>query len=160
MKPSTNPSRLSTEERVDLLSVLKTRFEANTNRHERVSWADIEDRLDSHPEKLIALHEMERTGGEPDVIGRDGQTGEASAMGGELLSEEWYRTLQTLGEFETKTSSWVETPSGSSALSRYSVEANVTSPSTVASTRTSPRKVPPWMQGLGLRTISRGAVSV
>lgn len=76
MKSSSKPSRLSAEERANLLSVLKARFQANTSRHASVSWGDVQDRLDSHPEKLIALHEMERTGGAPDVNGRDGQSGE------------------------------------------------------------------------------------
>lgn len=140
---------LSAEHREALLSALKTRFEKHMNRHPGLDWADVQARLDAHPEKLWSLHEMERTGGEPDVVGHDESTGEyvfydcsaesptgrrsvcydreglearkehkpdnnavdmAAAMGIELLTEHQYRALQTLGEFDTKTSSWVKTP--------------------------------------------------
>lgn len=136
-------------EREELLRALKTRFEEHMDRHEGLAWDAIQDRLEAHPEKLWSLHEMERTGGEPDVIGLDAKTGEyifadcsaetpkgrrsvcydreaqegrkehaskqnvldmAVTMGIELLTEEQYRELQQLGEFDTKTSSWVQTP--------------------------------------------------
>lgn len=141
---------LSAEQRKELLAVLKTRFEKNVTRHETIDWAEVQERLEGDPGKLWSLHEMERTGGEPDVVGRDEATGElifvdcsvqspkgrrsvcydqealkarkehkpedsamnmAAAMGIELLTETEYRKLQQLGEFDTKTSSWVKTPS-------------------------------------------------
>lgn len=141
---------LSAKERDELLSTLKARFENNMSRHKRLDWAKVQARLEANPEKLWSLNEMERTGGEPDVVGHDTRTGEylfcdcsaetpegrrsvcydrealdarkkykpensavdmATAMGIEMLSEEQYRELQTLGEFDTKTSSWVKTPS-------------------------------------------------
>lgn len=140
---------LSAEQREELLGVLKARFEKNMNRHHGLEWADVQARLEAKPEKLWSLHEMERTGGEPDVVGHDKQTGEylfydcsaespegrrslcydraalearkankpkdsamnmAAALGIELLTEDQYRTLQQLGKFDTKTSSWVKTP--------------------------------------------------
>lgn len=142
-------SEWSAKEREALLRTLEARFEKHRNRHEDVAWDDVAARLDTHPEKLRSLHEMERTGGEPDVVGRDKKTREvvfydcspespagrrslcydrealdsrkehkpegsalelAAAMGVELLTEEEYRQLQTLGEFDTKTSSWIATP--------------------------------------------------
>ncbi|PRH87115.1 DUF4256 domain-containing protein [Labrys okinawensis] len=132
-----------------LLEVLKARFEANMKRHKGLEWAKVQARLEANPEKLRALGEMERTGGEPDVIGQDAATSEiifcdcsaetpkgrrslcydrqalderkehkpegsavdaAAAIGIELLTEEQYRALQELGEFDLKTSSWVKTP--------------------------------------------------
>lgn len=135
--------------REDLLRVLKTRFEKNMNRHPGLVWAKVQERLEARPEKLWSLGEMEKTGGEPDVVGMDPKSGEhvfydcspetpkgrvsvcfdreglesrkehkpannaldmAAAMGVELLSEEQYRELQKLGDFDTKTSSWVRTP--------------------------------------------------
>jgi hypothetical protein len=141
---------LSAEQRDELLRTLKSRFANNRRRHEGLEWADVLARLEARPDKLWSLQEMERTGGEPDVVGRDRGTGEilfydcaaespkgrrsacydreaqdsrtaesrpehnvvdmAAAMGVELLTEEQYRSLQTLGEFDTKTSSWVQTP--------------------------------------------------
>jgi hypothetical protein len=140
---------LSPEQREALLSALKARFEKHMKRHPGLAWAKVQARLEAHPEKLGSLQEMERTGGEPDVVGQDQQTGEtvfydcsaespagrrslcydraalearkankpensaldmAAAMGIELLTEEEYRALQKLGEFDTKTSSWVQTP--------------------------------------------------
>lgn len=142
---------LSVEQRQELLGILKTRFEKNMNRHPGLEWAGVQARLEANPEKLRSLHEMESTGGEPDVIGYDERTGEylfgdcsaespagrrnvcydregqearekqgihpkgnavdmAAAMGIELLTEEQYRTLQSLDVFDTKTSSWVKTP--------------------------------------------------
>jgi hypothetical protein len=142
---------LSSGQREELLSTLKARFEKNMNRHKGLEWADVQVKLEANPEKLWSLNEMERTGGEPDVVGHDKKTGEyifydcsaespkdrrsvcydregqesrkpdsrpennavdmAAAMGIELLTEEQYRELQKLGNFDTKTSSWVKTPS-------------------------------------------------
>jgi len=141
---------VNAKQREELLSVLKARFEKNMNRHKGLEWAKVQARLETNPEKLWSLNEMERTGGEPDVVGHDKKTGEyifydcsaespagrrslcydrealesrkehkpkasamgmAADMGIELLSEEQYRELQKLGEFDTKTSSWVKTPS-------------------------------------------------
>jgi len=140
---------LSTEQREELLQTLKARFEKNMNRHPGLEWADVQAKLEANPVKLWSLHEMEETGGEPDVVGHDGKTGEylfydcsaespkgrrsvcydrealesrkehkpknsavemAAAMGIELLTEEQYRELQQLGNFDMKTSSWVITP--------------------------------------------------
>jgi hypothetical protein len=146
----TNEQRdLSPEQREELLKMLQSRFNKNMNRHKGLEWAEVQARLESNPQKLWSLHEMERTGGEPDVVGYDEKTGEyifydcsdespkgrrsvcfdreawearkearpensaldmAAAMGIELLTEVQYRELQKLGEFDTKTSSWVETP--------------------------------------------------
>src|SRR5215831_15104629 len=135
---------LPPEQREELLRSLKARFEKNMNRHKGLEWAEVQAKLEADTEKLWSLHEMERTGGEPDVVGHDKTTGEyifydcsaespkgrrnvcydregqearksfkpqdnaidlAAAMGIELLSEEQYRELQKLGEFDTKTSS-------------------------------------------------------
>ncbi|MEZ5398471.1 MAG: DUF4256 domain-containing protein [Bryobacteraceae bacterium] len=140
---------MSAEERGKLLRALQARFEANRQRHEGLSWASVQEKLEGSPEKLWSLLEMERTGGEPDVAGRDAKTGEfvfydcaaespkgrrslcydrealearkehkpansaldvAAEMGIELLTEDEYRELQKLGEFDTKTSSWIRTP--------------------------------------------------
>src|ERR671923_1348462 len=140
---------LSAKQREELFRVLKARFEKNMNRHKGLEWARVQARLEGDIEKLWSLHEMERTGGEPDVVGQDKKTGEyvfydcsvespkgrrsvcydrealeyrkehkpednaidmAAAMGVELLTEEQYRELQKLGNFDTKTSSWVKTP--------------------------------------------------
>jgi Protein of unknown function (DUF4256) len=145
-----NKKELTQEQREQLLKALKARFEKNSDRHPGLEWAKVQARLDANTEKLWSLGEMERTGGEPDVIGQDKKTGEyifydcadespkgrrsfcydrealdgrkenkpknnalemAAAMGVELLTEEQYRELQKLGEFDTKTSSWVKTPS-------------------------------------------------
>src|SRR5574338_529406 len=134
----------------ELLSALKARFEKNMNRHEGLEWAAVRARLEASPGKLWSLNEMERTGGEPDVVAHDKKTGEyvfydcsaespkgrrslcydrealesrkefkpedsamdmATAMGIEILTEEQYRELQKLGKFDTKTSSWLKTPS-------------------------------------------------
>jgi len=143
--------KLSPERREELLSALKARFEKNMNRHEGVEWAKVKAKLEANTEKLWSLSEMERTGGEPDVVGHDKKTGEyffydcsaespkgrrslcydrealesrkehkpennaidmGAAMGIELLTEQEYRELQKLGNFDTKTSSWVKTPAG------------------------------------------------
>ena len=145
-----NKKGLSAEQRKELLETLKARFEKNRNRHEGLQWARVQAKLEANAEKLWSLHEMERTGGEPDVVGQDKKTGEyifydcsiespksrrsfcydrealdsrkeakpkdsamdmAAAVGIELLTEEQYRELQKLGEFDAKTSSWVRTPS-------------------------------------------------
>jgi hypothetical protein len=146
----TNKKKLSSAQREELLKTLKARFEKNMNRHKGLEWAKVQAKLEADTEKLWSLNEMERTGGEPDVVGRDKKTGEyvfydcsaespkgrrrvcydrealefrkehkpkdsaidmATEMGIELLTEEQYRELQKLGEFDTKTSSWVKTPS-------------------------------------------------
>lgn len=142
---------LSAEQRDALLGVLKTRFEKNMKRHASLEWAEVEARLEANPGKLWPLQEMERTSGEPDVVGMDAATGEvvffdcspespagrrnycydrealnarkqfkpensaldvAAEMGIEMLTEEEYRELQTLGHFDAKTSSWLKTPAG------------------------------------------------
>ena len=144
-----NKKELSPEQREELLRALKARFEKNMDRHKGLEWAKVQAKLEANTEKLWSLNEMERTGGEPDVVGHDKKTGEyifydcsaespkgrrsvcydrealearkehkpkdsavdmATAMGIELLTEEQYRELQKLGEFDTKTSSWVKTP--------------------------------------------------
>jgi hypothetical protein len=149
-KASTGKKELSPKQREELLRALKARFEKNMNRHKGLEWAQLEARLEANTEKLWSVNEMERTGGEPDLIGQDKKTGEyifydcsaespkgrrslcydrealdsrkehkpkdnaidmAAAMGIELLTEEQYRELQRLGDFDTKTSSWVKTPS-------------------------------------------------
>lgn len=141
---------LSPEQREKLLGTLKSRFEKNMSRHQGLEWTKIRARLEASGEKLWSLNEMERTGGEPDVVGHDAKTGEyifydcsaespegrrnvcydhealearkankpadsavnmAAGMDIELLTEEQYRELQKLGNFDTKTSSWVKTPS-------------------------------------------------
>lgn len=133
------------------MGILKTRFGKNMDRHAGLEWAAIQTKLEADIGKLWSLNEMERTGGEPDVVGQDGKTGGylfydcstespagrrnvcydregqesrkafkpldnavdmASAMQVELLTEEQYRRLQELGEFDAKTSSWLKTPSG------------------------------------------------
>ena len=133
----------------DLFNVLKTRFEKNMNRHKDVEWAKVKEKLEANPEKIWSLNEMERTGGEPDIVGHDKVTGEyifydcsaesptgrrsicydrealesrkkhkpdnnaidmAKDMVVDLLTEEQYRELQKLGQFDLKTSSWVKTP--------------------------------------------------
>jgi len=138
------------EQREELLRALKARFEKNMNRHKGLEWAKVQAKLEANTEKLWSLNEMEKTGGEPDVVGHDKNTDEyifydcsaespegrrsvcydreglearksakpensaidmAAAMGIELLTEEQYRELQRLGDFDTKTSSWVMTPS-------------------------------------------------
>jgi hypothetical protein len=140
---------LSTNQRAELLSELKERFEKNMNRHKGIKWADVEAKLAKIADKFWSLAEMERTGGEPDVVGFDKKTGEfvfydcsaespkgrrslcydrkawesrkehkpdsdavsaANAMGIEILTEDEYRQLQALGEFDLKTSNWVKTP--------------------------------------------------
>ena len=150
MKSIKTKKALSQEQREALLRALNARFEKNMNRHEGLEWAKVKPRLESNTEKLWSLNEMERTGGEPDVVGCDKKTGEyiffdcsakspkgrtsvcydrealdsrkahkpktsamemAAAMGIELLTEEQYHELQKLGNFDTKTSSWVKTPS-------------------------------------------------
>ena len=147
----TTPNRtLAKKQSEELLKTLQARFDKNMNRHRGLEWANVQSRLEANAEKLWSLNEMERTGGEPDVVGHDKTTREytfydcaaespkdrrslcydrealdarkenkpkdsaldrAAAMGIELLTEEQYRELQALGKFDTKTSSWVKTPS-------------------------------------------------
>jgi hypothetical protein len=147
---NSNKMELSPEQRGELLRALKARFEKNMNRHKGLEWAKVLAKLEANTEKLWSLNEMERTGGEPDVVGHDKKTGEyifydcseespkgrrnvcydrealesrkefkpkdtamdmAAALGIEILREEQYRELQKLGNFDTKTSSWLKTPS-------------------------------------------------
>jgi Protein of unknown function (DUF4256) len=142
---------LSPEQRKEVLRTLKARFEKNMSRHKGLEWAKIQTKLEANTDKLWSLNEMERTGGEPDVVGQDNNKGDyifydcsaespkdrrsvcydreglesrkehkpensaidmATAMGIELLTEEQYREVQQLGNFDTKTSSWVKTPAG------------------------------------------------
>ena len=132
-----------------ILNILKTRFEKNMNRHKDLDWSKLQAKLEKNTTKLHSLSEMEKTGGEPDVVGFDKKTNEyifmdcsvetpkerrsvcydhqalierkenkpknnavdmAHNMGIELLTEEQYRELQRLGNFDTKTSSWLKTP--------------------------------------------------
>jgi len=150
MTMSKSKKELSPKQGEELLKVLKARFEKNMNRHKELEWAKVQVKLGTNTEKLWSLNEMERTGGEPDVVGHDKKTDEyifydcstespqgrrnvcydreglesrkshkpennaidmAAAMGIEILTEEQYRELQKLGNFDTKTSSWVKTPS-------------------------------------------------
>ncbi len=145
-----NKEELSVAGRDDLLDILKARFEKNMGRHNGMEWAKVQAKLEANVEKLWVLGEMERTGGEPDVVGYDKKTGEyifydcsaespkgrrsvcydrealdsrkehkpknsavgmAAEMGVDLLTEEEYWELQQLGHFDTKTSSWIKTPS-------------------------------------------------
>ena len=142
-----NPKELSPEQRNELFEVLKNRFEENRQRHKNLEWANIQAKLEAKPEKLWSLHEMERTGGEPDVVGVDDEDyifydcspespkgrrsvcydreglesrkkfkpknnaiDMAAAIGIDLLTEKQYRALQKFGPFDTKTSSWIKTP--------------------------------------------------
>jgi Protein of unknown function (DUF4256) len=148
-QPRSKRFALQRGRREELLKALKARFEKNLSRHKGLDWAKVQVRLEANPEKLWSLNEMERTGGEPDVVGHDKKTGEyiffdcslespkgrtsmcydrealdsrkefkpknnavdmAAAMGIEILTEEQYLGLQKLGEFDTKSSSWVKTP--------------------------------------------------
>ncbi len=143
------PKTLGAKQRGELLETLRTRFEANMHRHEGIDWAKVQARLEAHPDELWSLGEMERSGGEPDVVGQDEKSGEyifydcsaespkgrrsvcydkkarverkehapkdsaaemAESMGAALLTEAEYRRLQELGEFDAKTSSWLQTP--------------------------------------------------
>ncbi len=144
-----NKLQLSTEQQEELIQILKTRFEKNPKRHENIKWEDVQKKLESSPENLWSLNEMERTEGEPDVVGHDKKTNEyffidcsaespkgrrslcydrkaldsrkenkpansaidlANEIGIEILNEKQYRELQTLGNFDLKTSSWIKTP--------------------------------------------------
>lgn len=146
---------MKASERDELLRALKARFEANMHRHVGIAWAEVCARLEARPDALRSLREMDASGGEPDVMGRDEETGDlifcdcspespigrrstcydgealasrkenkpansavemAAAMGIELLTEAQYRELQRLGDFDTKTSSWVRTPPDVRAL--------------------------------------------
>jgi hypothetical protein len=144
-----NKKHLTAEQHSALLQTLKNRFDKNTNRHTNLEWANVQAKLEANPEKLWSLNEMERTGGEPDVVDYDKSTNEylfydcsaespkdrrsicydqealearkenkpknsavamATEMGIDLLTEDQYRELQQLGNFDTKTSSWIQTP--------------------------------------------------
>ena len=142
-----NKKELSPKQREELLTTLKARFEKNLNRHKGLDWAKVQAKLEANADKLWSLHEMERTGGEPDVVGvksgeiiffdcseqspkgrvsfcydrealdsrkehkpKNSVMDMAAAMGVELLTEEQYFELQKLGEFDTKSSSWIATP--------------------------------------------------
>lgn len=141
--------KLTAQQSETLLAVLQKRFETNQHRHEGLNWPVVKEKLESNAEKLWSINEMEQTGGEPDVVGEDEQTGAyllfdcvpespagrrslcldpaalearkenkpkhsavgmAADMGIEILTEQQYRKLQTLGEFDKKTSSWIATP--------------------------------------------------
>jgi hypothetical protein len=142
-------NKLNSQESQDILQILKSRFDKNLNRHKGLDWSKVQTKLESNPQKLWSLSVMETTGGEPDVVGVDKQTGEyiffdcseqspkdrrsicydqqaldsrktfkpkdsavnmAATMGIEILDEEQYKKLQTLGVFDTKTQSWLKTP--------------------------------------------------
>jgi hypothetical protein len=146
---NSNKKELSAKQCEELFKTLKSRFEKNMNRHKGLEWSKVQTKLEINTEKLWSLNEMERTGGEPDIVGYDDKTGEyifydcsaespkgrrsicydrealesrkehkpennavdmAADMGIEILSEEEYRELQKLGDFDLKTSSWVITP--------------------------------------------------
>ena len=147
--PKTMKNKLTQEQQEELIKILKSRFEKNKERHETINWSDVQKKLESQPEKLWSLSEMERTEGEPDVVSYDKNTNEylffdcsaespkgrrslcydrkaldsrkenkpansaldlANEMGIEILDETLYRELQSLGNFDLKTSSWVKTP--------------------------------------------------
>ncbi|MFN0079566.1 MAG: DUF4256 domain-containing protein [Prosthecobacter sp.] len=149
MKGAETQKKLAPDQREELLRVLSARFHKHMNRHKGLEWAEVKPKLEANASKLWSLHEMERTGGEPDVVGHDNKTGEylfvdcspetpqgrtsvcydreglesrkehkpkntamdmAAAMGIELLTEEQYQELQQLGDFDTKTSSWIKAP--------------------------------------------------
>lgn len=151
MSAAKSGKKLSASQVEELLGVLQARFEQNKSRHKGINWTKVLAKLESDPEKLWSLAEMENSGGEPDVVGYDKKAGEflffdcsaespkgrrsicydrealesrkehkpkdnaidmASAMGIEVLTEQQYHDLQQLGEFDTKTSSWLQTPSG------------------------------------------------
>lgn len=140
---------ISIEEKQELIYTLKDRFQKNLKRHKKLEWSKIEEKLNNNDEKLWSLYEMEKTGGEPDIVDYDSKKDEyifydcspetptgrralcydqealnsrkehkpksnvinmAEEMEVNLLTEEEYRFLQTLGEFDTKTSSWIKTP--------------------------------------------------
>lgn len=148
-KKSPSKTSLSQSQYDELIAALQTRFEKNMNRHRGLKWGDVQARLEANPARLWSLNEMERTGGEPDVVAHNKKSGEytfydcsaespknrrsvcydqkalasrkehkpkdsamnmAAEMGIEMLTEEEYRELQKLGDFDTKTSSWVQTP--------------------------------------------------
>ncbi len=148
-KTTSEKNVLSPKQSEEFLTILKSRFEKHMSRHKGIEWKKVQAKLEDKKSKIVSLYEMEKTGGEPDVVGYDKKTGEylfydcsaetpagrrsicydgaalkarkehkpktsaaemADAMGIEMLTEEHYRELQTLGEFDTKTSSWVKTP--------------------------------------------------
>ena len=155
MKTAKAKKELSAKLRDAFLATLQARFEQNTQRHTGLDWAAVRKRLEARPDKLWSLHQMESSGGEPDVIGRDTKSGEilfadcspqsplgrqslcydraaldgrkkfppkgcvtelAETLGAELMDEDQYLALQKLGEFDTKTSSWLKTPADIRAL--------------------------------------------
>ncbi len=142
-------NKLAPAQAKELISVLKSRFEKNMNRHKGIVWEKVQEKLEASPDKLWILDDMENTGGEPDVVGYDKKTDEylffdcaaespkgrrsicydpealearkeykpahsaigmAAEMGIEILTEEQYHYLQSLGDYDTKTSSWLQTP--------------------------------------------------
>ncbi|MEO9885273.1 MAG: DUF4256 domain-containing protein [Balneola sp.] len=144
-----NKRSLSSDQKEELLNILKERFENNTNRHKNLEWKNVQSKLEANPDKLWSMQQMEETGGEPDVVGYDIKTDEfiffdcsaesptgrrslcydleglesrkqhkpdhnavdmATEMGIELLNEKQYHHLQKIGNFDTKTSSWLHTP--------------------------------------------------
>jgi hypothetical protein len=146
-----NKQPLSQEQGDDLIRILKARFDKNMNRHKGIEWNKLQVKFEAENEKLWSLNEMEKTGGEPEVVSLDNKTGEyifydcsaespagrrslcydreaqesrkenkpgnnaigmAASMGIEILTEEQYRQLQEFGHFDTKTSSWIKTPTG------------------------------------------------
>jgi len=154
-KNNDHQKALSVKQREEIFAALQNRFEKNMSRHKGLKWISVREKLEACPEKLWSLYEMERTGGEPDVVGYDKKTGEyifydcavetpkdrrnvcydraaldarkefkpknsaidmAEFMGVEILTEEQYRKLQQLGEFDIKTSSWLKTPAEVRAL--------------------------------------------
>ena len=190
MKSVGTKKELSSKEREELLGALKARFEKNTNRHKGLQWAKVQSRMcgmEANTEKLWSLGEMEKTGGEPDVVGHDQKTGEyiffdcspespkgragfcydrealdsrkehkpknsatdlATAMGVELLTEEQYHELQKLGEFDTKTTTWVKTPAdirklgGTGTIASWSATARNGASGASSSTTPGPRATP------------------
>ncbi len=151
MKSTASNNRISSTDRESIIGTLQARFEKNMKRHLGLAWTDVLKRLESRPDKIWSLHQMESTGGEPDVVAFDQATGEyvffdcspespkgrtsvcydrealdsrkehkpktsaaevAEEMGIELLTEDQYRALQALGEFDTKSSSWLKAPPG------------------------------------------------
>jgi hypothetical protein len=149
MSDDVTPNRLNSHQIQDFLTKLEARFEGNMHRHESLKWADVQSKLELQRQKLWSISEMERTGGQPDVVGYDKKMDEyiffdcsaesptgrrslcydrqaldarkkhkptgsalemATAMGATLLTQGQYQRLQELGEFDTKTSSWLQTP--------------------------------------------------
>ena len=175
--------QLSHEQREELLDILKNRFEKNMNRHDGMEWNSVQSKLEANDDKLWTLYEMERTEGEPDVVGYDNENNEyifmdcsaespkgrrsicydrkaldsrkknkpencaidmATEMGIELLTEEQYRELQNLGNFDLKTSSWVQTPDNIRKLG----ELSFVIVATILSLRTIMEQIPIMRKGI------------